>query len=539
MLTVLDFLHNKFVENDLSLPNGMSIDTLIELVKLCCKNTVFSFNHKFYEQIEGCPMGSPLSVILANLIMEFIEVDLMNLFPATPAFYKRYVDDTCGIWQHSMDDFNAFFNGMNELLPSIKFTVEWEGINPTSGYPCLAFLDVMIHRTSNGPKYAVYRKPTHTHSYINYFSAHAPSQKRGSVFGQALRAFRVCSPEFLKQELDVIYSAFNSLGYPTFVIRGIISEARTKFLSTDSVGRSTTPDTGFTTLRFPFHDELDSLNASIRNSKHRIVFTSSNTTGRAVVSKRGTQVASTYHRSGVYTIDCLDTDCQMTYFGRSMDLKSRITKHKTDYRTNLESSALVKHAQDFPGHGFNPGNARLIWSTRDVYQTQLLEAACIKLFPSCNRGPGDVTVSQTFASVCMYLVGFKGSTGSSSHTASSPPVNSVDTDPVQQLRVPSADVQGRDHVISSIRSVPITPGIISNRQVDPFAQQPPVGNSVNNVAASQPLPARVISIIQDEVSPASQPVGIVDILNSPRRTRSEGLVNVYTMTHNRRGYERT
>ena len=112
-------------------------------------------------------------------------------------------------------------------------------------------------------------------------------------------------------------------------------------------------------------------------------------------------------------------------------------------------------------------------------------------------------------------------------------------DPVQQLLVPSADVQVRDHVTSSIRSVPITPSIISNRQVDPFAQQPPVGNSVNSVAASQPLPARVVSIIQDEELPASQPVGIANILNSPRRTRSEGLVNVYTMTHDRRGYERS
>ena len=97
VLTVLDFLHNKFVEKGLSLPNGMDINTLIELVKLCCKNIVFSFNSKFYEQIEGCPMGSPLSVILANLTMEFIEVDLMSLFPATPVFYKRYVDDIFSI----------------------------------------------------------------------------------------------------------------------------------------------------------------------------------------------------------------------------------------------------------------------------------------------------------------------------------------------------------------------------------------------------------------------------------------------------------
>ena len=147
-------------------------------------------------------------------------------------------------------------------------------------------------------------------------------------------------------------------------------------------------------------------------------------------------------------------------------------------------------------------------------------------------------MSQTFASVCMYLVGFKGSVSSSSHIASFPPVNSINMDPVQQLLVPSADVQGRDHVTSGIRPVPTTPSIISNRQVDPFAQQPTVGNSVNSISASQPLPARVVSIIHDKELPASQPTGIANMLNSPRRTRSEGLVNVYTMTHNRKGYER-
>ena len=347
-------------------------------------------------------MGSPLSVILANLIMEFIEVDLMTLFPATPAFYKRFVDDTFGIWQHNLEDFNAFFSGMNELLPSIKFTVEWESTNPMSGHPCLAFLDVMIHRTSNGPRYAVYRKPTNTHSYINYFSSHPPRQKQGVIIGQALRAFRISSPEFLQQELDIIYSAFSSLGYPKFVIRGAISEAKTKYLTSGTASRQPTTETEFITLSFPFHTELESLNASIRASKHRIVFTSSNSIGRAVVSKRGSQVAATYQRSGVYAIDCLTPDCQLTYYGRSMELNTRIASHTNDYRTNLQSSALVKHVQDFPGHSFNPGNTRLIWSTRDVYQSQLLEASCIKLFPSCNRDPGDVTVIQTFAAVCMY-----------------------------------------------------------------------------------------------------------------------------------------
>ena len=77
-----------------------------------------------------------------------------------------------------------------------------------------------------------------------------------------------------------------------------------------------------------------------------------------MVSKRGTQAASAYHRSGVYSIDCLAPNYQLAYYGRSMDFNTRINTHA--------SSALVKHVREFPGHGFNPREVRL---TRDVYQS--------------------------------------------------------------------------------------------------------------------------------------------------------------------------
>ena len=138
------------------------------------------------------------------------------------------------------------------------------------------------------------------------------------------------SPEYLKQELDTIHSAFINLGYPAFVIRGVISEAKTKYLASDPAPRQPTPDTGMKTLSFPFHTELRTLNASIRTSNHRIVLTLSNTIGSTVVWKRGTQAASAYHRSGVYSIDCMAPDCQLAHYGRSMDVNTRINTHARD-----------------------------------------------------------------------------------------------------------------------------------------------------------------------------------------------------------------
>ena len=47
------------------------IDDIILLLEFCFKNTYFSFQGQFFEQVEGVAMGSPVSPIVANLYMEY------------------------------------------------------------------------------------------------------------------------------------------------------------------------------------------------------------------------------------------------------------------------------------------------------------------------------------------------------------------------------------------------------------------------------------------------------------------------------------
>ena len=51
------------------------------------------FNDKFYRQTFGLPMGSPLSSILEDLVMQDLESVSLNKLSMTPLFYVRYVDD--------------------------------------------------------------------------------------------------------------------------------------------------------------------------------------------------------------------------------------------------------------------------------------------------------------------------------------------------------------------------------------------------------------------------------------------------------------
>ena len=51
----------------------LTVQNITELLGFCLHNTYFTFQNKFYEQVEGAAMGSPASPILANLYMKHFE----------------------------------------------------------------------------------------------------------------------------------------------------------------------------------------------------------------------------------------------------------------------------------------------------------------------------------------------------------------------------------------------------------------------------------------------------------------------------------
>ena len=64
------------IEEKLNLHKNLtriSKNEILIAVRTVFNNTVFSFNNKFYKQASGCPMGSPLSPLVSNLVMEDVE----------------------------------------------------------------------------------------------------------------------------------------------------------------------------------------------------------------------------------------------------------------------------------------------------------------------------------------------------------------------------------------------------------------------------------------------------------------------------------
>ena len=64
---------------------------IILLLEFCLKNTYFSFQGQFYEQVEGVTMGSPVIPIVANLYMEYLEQKALS-----SAYTPQVLVQVCG-----------------------------------------------------------------------------------------------------------------------------------------------------------------------------------------------------------------------------------------------------------------------------------------------------------------------------------------------------------------------------------------------------------------------------------------------------------
>ena len=59
----------------------MTVNHITCLLEFCLRSTYSTIQGKYYEQLEGAAMDSPISPIVANLYMEDFEVKAMNTSP--------------------------------------------------------------------------------------------------------------------------------------------------------------------------------------------------------------------------------------------------------------------------------------------------------------------------------------------------------------------------------------------------------------------------------------------------------------------------
>ena len=190
----LDCTETAINNSTIELP--LPTDDLMALLNLCLTSTYFQYNGTHYKQLHGTAMGSPVSVVVAEIVMQNIEERALATYKRTLPLWLRYVDDTfTAVHKDEIDDFHEHLNGQNADLQFTK-EIEENGKIP--------FLDCLVTRDKNELRTTIYRKPTHTDRLLDQSSYNPTSHKATTIRTLSRRAQLVCdSPDSLTDEMVI------------------------------------------------------------------------------------------------------------------------------------------------------------------------------------------------------------------------------------------------------------------------------------------------------------------------------------------------
>jgi len=139
-------------------------------------------------------MGSLLLPVLADLVMQDLETEVMKKLDFEFSFYYRYVDDI--LLLTPSDKIDIILNTFNNIHNRLKFTVEYEKNRSIS------FLDLNLSIKNKVLYIDWHKKETCSGRYLNYYLGHPTCHKVGTIYGLIDRALLLSHPVFQQKNLE-------------------------------------------------------------------------------------------------------------------------------------------------------------------------------------------------------------------------------------------------------------------------------------------------------------------------------------------------
>lgn len=410
---ILSSLENKW--ELISSYTTMDFQTFKEILRFIFDSNIFTFNHQYYKQIFGTPMGSKISPILVNYVLDDLVTECLDLIPFHIPFVKRYVDDLLlAIPKNRTEVVLDIFNSYNE---HIQFTCEKEDNNS------VPFLDMLVVRCDdNVLKTKWYRKPYCSNRFVNYHSYHPMKTKVNLILGMKRRAVKLSHPEYRKNALQELKTIFLYNSYPEKIINKFLfstqynieeniierqplslsfpSQSINLSNSVVNLQLSNTPNTELNNRYYslPYiHNLTPKLITVFKNFDIKIAKKQTKTLN-ILYTKTKTPLNKLDNWNVIYRIAC--NQCELSYIGQtSRNLKGRLASHKSDCRRGLHSCALAEHVINL-GHSMNWNNIEILDRADSYYKRILLEMLHINSEKTMNKKSD----TQNLSSIYTYIL---------------------------------------------------------------------------------------------------------------------------------------
>jgi len=315
-------------------------------------------------------MGSPLSPVVADLVMQRLECTVISSLNIRPTFYYRYVDDI--ILLAPPHYLSVLLDTFNSFHPRLSFTMEVGG-------DILNFLDLTLIRENDRLISNWYTKPTFSGRFLNFFSQHPLAHKKGTIISLIDRVLLLSHPMFHNENLDFVVKVLLENGYPLHLIFSTIRRRLYYRLNHGSEGhRKDEPNTiPFFTIPFVSSIAGKFLKYFKNISFVNLAFTCCNKLNNFIRVHKD-NLPSLSRPNVVYKIDC--SNCEASYVGQTKrTLCTRVSEHRGHIRRNSTQPSVITDHRIVTNHDFNWTDVKVLDVEKNYKKRLISEMIHIKL----------------------------------------------------------------------------------------------------------------------------------------------------------------
>lgn len=360
----------------------------MELLSFCMKEcNYFCFEGSFYQQSKGMFMGSSLSPILVERVIEEALVKGINTSGILADFWSIYVDDVLtSIPAHSIQ---LMLTHLNAYHPDVQFTIEIEDNG------MISYLDMQISNRNGMMVTNWYHKTIASNRMLNFYSSHPEYTILNTAKSFIKRVLQLSHRSFHAANLVRIRNILGKNSFPSKVIDKLIHQVRGQngntsimpnrsypFLEStiNTVNITQAPMETKSFCSIPYVPGLSKvLNKEVQYFIPDVKLANKPSSKLSELYCDMKQKLHKLDNSGcVYSIPC--KDCSAQYIGETIQkLRMRVSQHKSSVNPTSQTAAkkenptaLVIHSRE-NSHQFDFERTGILYKNRNKKKLQIQE----------------------------------------------------------------------------------------------------------------------------------------------------------------------